>query len=108
MYIYHVLIPDEWSYWKERSFYDPPKLASEGFIHCSFEDQLSGVIERYYRDVPRLAILKIDTAKLVSKLVAEASTNDEQYPHVYGPINTDAVVDIEFRENIDADAATQQ
>jgi uncharacterized protein (DUF952 family) len=41
--------------------------------------------------------LKIDTDKLLSKLVKESSTNDEIYPHIYGRLNRSAVVDVEER-----------
>ena len=91
MNIYHVVLPEVWDEWKDRSYYEAPSLESEGFIHCSFEDQLAGVLKRYYSGVQRVVILTIDSTKLHSKLVAEPSTNDEMYPHIYGPINLDAV-----------------
>jgi uncharacterized protein (DUF952 family) len=42
-------------------------------------------------------ILTIETDKLFSKLVKEPSTNDELFPHIYGRLNTNAVVDVEER-----------
>jgi uncharacterized protein (DUF952 family) len=99
MFIYHVALPEDWEQQKHRSFYEAASLESEGFIHCSFEDQLEGVIERYFRAAPELCILKIDIVKLTSKLVAEPSTNNEEYPHVYGPIDTSAIVNVERRPN---------
>jgi uncharacterized protein (DUF952 family) len=43
-------------------------------------------------------ILKIDPEKLTSKLVNEPSTNNEIYPHIYGPINREAVVEIKEKD----------
>ncbi len=64
----------------------------EGFIHCSFAGQLNGVLERYYSEVESVMILGIDPDKLASELVSEPSTGGENYPHIYGPINRNAIV----------------
>ncbi len=45
----------------------------------------------------RLLILTVETEKLTSRLVNEPSTNNEIYPHIYGPINRDAIVRAETR-----------
>ena len=99
MFIYHIVLPEDWEIWKERSFYEAPSLLTEGFIHCSFEEQLESVISRYYASAPELVVLKITSEKLTSKLVAEPSTGGEIYPHVYGPIDISAVVEAERRSN---------
>jgi uncharacterized protein (DUF952 family) len=97
MFIYHIVLPEVWDETKNKSFYEADSLESEGFIHCSYADQLDGVIERYYADAAKLMILSIDADKLTSTLVSEPSTDGEPYPHIYGPINTDAIVDVEER-----------
>jgi len=97
MFIYHIVLPEVWERFKDRPSYQPESLASEGFIHCSFPSQLEAVLKRYYRGAERVLILKIDTDKLLSKLVKEPSTNNEIYPHIYGRLNHSAVVDIEDR-----------
>jgi uncharacterized protein (DUF952 family) len=69
-------------------------LAEEGYIHCSTAEQWPGVIERYYADAEDLLLLHIDESMLTSPLVYEQlSGMPEPFPHVYGPINVDAVVD---------------
>jgi uncharacterized protein (DUF952 family) len=103
MFIYHIVLPEVWERFKNRPSYQPDSLATEGFIHCSYASQLPGVLKRYYRGVERVLILKIDTEKLFSKLVKEASTNDEIYPHIYGRLNHNAVVDVEDRILMDPD-----
>jgi len=96
MQIYHVVLPEVWDNF-QGVLYEAESLGSEGFIHCSFAEQLDGVLRRYYSSAPRVKILEIDPAKLVSKLVVEPSTGGESYPHIYGPINRDAVVAVEER-----------
>jgi len=97
MFIYHIVLPSDWERSKSRPSYQPESLTTEGFIHCSYPSQLEAVLKRYYSDVERVLILKIDTDKLLSKLVKEPSTNDEIYPHIYGRLNTSAVVDVQER-----------
>lgn len=97
MYIYHIVLPEVWERFKDRPSYQAESLTTEGFIHCSYETQLETVLKRYYSRVEKVLILKIDTDKLLSKLVKEASTNDELYPHIYGRLNRNAVVSIEER-----------
>ena len=46
MLIYHIVLPDKWAEF-DSGLYRHASLATEGFIHCSFEEQLPGVIERY-------------------------------------------------------------
>ena len=98
MFIYHIVLPETWELFKGRPSYEADSLQTEGFIHCSYEGQLDGVISRYYSGVERLLILKLETEKLRSNLVEEPSTNGEIYPHLYGRLNLDAVVAIEERE----------
>ena len=97
MFIYHVALPAVWERYKEKPSYQPDSLAAEGFIHCSYQSQLEGVLERYYNGVDKVVILTIDTDKLFSKLVKEPSTNNELFPHIYGRLNVSAVVDVQER-----------
>jgi uncharacterized protein (DUF952 family) len=96
MLIYHVVLPEEWRS-LETELYRAASLESEGFIHCSFSDQLDAVIGRYYGDKDQVLVLEIDTNALMSRVVNEASTNNEIYPHIYGPINRSSVVRVESR-----------
>jgi uncharacterized protein (DUF952 family) len=97
MLIYHVTTPENWAKYAGRPSYQTESLATEGFIHCSYPNQLDAVIERYYNGVPRIIVLTIDTEKLYAKLVEEPSTGGEIYPHLYGRLNHNAVVKAEER-----------
>ena len=69
-------------------------LQHEGFIHCSTPEQVPGVLARYYSAYPGdLVLLTVDPDLLASPLrwdVVDTVTG-ERFPHVYGPITTDAV-----------------
>lgn len=97
MFIYHIVLPEVWERFKDKPSYQSDSLVTEGFIHCSYPNQLESVLKRYYSAAEKVLILKIDTEKLLSKLVKEPSTNSEIYPHIYGRLNQSAVVAIEER-----------
>lgn len=96
--IYHIVLPEVWEKFKEENFYEADSLSVEGFIHCSFAEQLETVLRRHYKDVKKVLVLQIEPEKLAAKLVAEPSTNNEIYPHIYGKINRGAIIGIEERE----------
>ncbi len=98
MKIYHIVLPEVWESFKDKEFYKAESLDTEGFIHCSFAEQLEDVLKRYYKGVKEVLILEIETDKLNSKLINEPSTNDEIYPHIYGEVNMDSIVKVVSRE----------
>jgi uncharacterized protein (DUF952 family) len=90
--IYHITTQPEWAKAKEQGYYEAPSLHTEGFIHCSEEGQVKGVIERYYKGKTDLLKLVIDTNKLTAPLKYElAPSVGQEFPHVYGAINLEAV-----------------
>ena len=92
--IYHVTTKGEWEEAKRKGVYESPSLATEGFIHCSALEQVAGVRERYFKDQADLIVLTIDTERLQHPLRFElAPSVGEEFPHLYGPLNLDAVVD---------------
>jgi len=94
--IYHVTTAAEWKAAQEKGFYEAASLKAEGFIHCSEEHQVAGVLERYFSGQDNLLKLIIDTTKLTSRYVQEWSPSiRDTFPHIYGPINLEAVIDVE-------------
>jgi len=94
--IFHIVLPEVWAAF-DTDLYRASSLESEGFIHCSFSEQLDRVIERYYSGAEEIVVLEIETDELMSRVLNEASTGNEIYPHIYGPINRDAIVGVTRR-----------
>jgi len=91
--IYHVATAEDWDAWFEQETYQPAAFEREGFIHCCTEEQLPGVLERYFRGKTGLKKLYIDAKRLHAPLKWEiAASTGEYFPHVYGPINRSAIV----------------
>ena len=71
-------------------------LDQQGFIHCSLRHQLRPVAEFLYGDAEEeLVLLVIDAERLSVPVRFEAPEPDaEQFPHIYGPLPVDAVVEV--------------
>lgn len=71
-------------------------LAEEGYIHCSFPEQVAATAERYYAGRDDVIVLVVDPDRLGAPVVVEdLSGSGQSFPHVYGPIPVDAVVAVE-------------
>jgi uncharacterized protein (DUF952 family) len=93
--IFHITTKAEWDAAQRKGFYDTLSLKNEGFIHCSEDRQVSGVLNRYFHDKKDLVKLVVKTEKLKSPFFFDWSTSvEDTFPHVYGPINLEAVEEI--------------
>jgi uncharacterized protein (DUF952 family) len=97
MTIYHLVLPEYWARFQGLSHYQAATFEEEGFIHCSFDSQIEGVLGRYFQGVEKVTILALDTEKIEAKLVVEVAPNGEDFPHIYGPINMSAVTGVSER-----------
>lgn len=93
--IYHLTTQAEWTAQALAAAFLPPDYSREGFIHCCTTDQLQGVLDRYFKGVPDILVLHLDESKLTASLKYEVATHDELFPHLFGPINKDAIIKIE-------------
>ncbi|MFK4086136.1 DUF952 domain-containing protein [Kribbella sp. NPDC020789] len=98
--IFHLAFPDQWAAAVEAGCYrwsTRGKSLDDGatFIHASRHDQVAMVANFVYADVPGpLTLLVIDTERLVSALCDEDLDGiGISFPHIYGPLNLDAVLD---------------
>lgn len=99
--IYHVVPRDEWNARPGRP-YAPASLAEEGFVHCSPDEATTlAVVNAFYRTAPRpLLALVLDEDRLAAECEWEAAVpapppgvaEGVLFPHVFGPLNRDAVV----------------
>lgn len=80
---------------KSSGSYRCESLESEGFIHCCLPEQLPAVVERYYSDASGLKLMHINADELQVAAVFENTVGgDELFPHIYGEINMQAVVEV--------------
>jgi uncharacterized protein (DUF952 family) len=96
----HLVPEPVWRSHTDAQEYQPERFAEEGFIHCTDgEGLVIEVANRYYRDDPRAyLVLDIDLTRLRSPVIFEDETR--QYPHVYGPIEREAVTRVRRVERV--------
>lgn len=89
--IYHLVTRSAWEQAPAEA-YRTDSLASEGFIHCSYSEQVAWAANRFHAGATDLLVVQIDPGQLTSPLKVEAAGHGEMFPHIYGPINRAAVV----------------
>jgi uncharacterized protein (DUF952 family) len=91
--IFHITTRDEADRARAAGEYEPAAFAHEGFIHCSYRHQVTGVANRLFRGRTGLVLFEIDPAKLACRVVDEnLEGGTELYPHIYGRLPMSAVV----------------
>lgn len=99
MNIYHITSRKAWIDATRNGSYATPSLASDGFIHCSTAAQVLPVARQFYRGQRGLVLLVIDTRRLTPEVKWERAAPPDgvdvagSFPHVYGRIALDAVVE---------------
>jgi uncharacterized protein (DUF952 family) len=93
MFIYHITTTREWSAAKTAGTYSPANFITDGFIHCSFKDQVAIVANKYYADINDLVLLKIETDLVPANIIEEnLDGGSENFPHIYGKLPSNAVI----------------
>src|SRR5579859_2125247 len=99
--IYHITRSSDWRAAVVQGSYRlstrDRTLHEVGFIHCSHVHQVAGVANAIYHDERDLVVLVIDADRLDAPLRSEPALVDgggEVFPHIYGPLNLDAVVEV--------------
>jgi len=94
--IYHLVPSDYWESQPTDRLYTPADFAREGFIHCTRgEEQIAVVANRYYRnDQRQWLILVLEEYAITSEIKYEPGRDGLLYPHIYGPLNREAVINV--------------
>ncbi len=91
MPLLHLCRPEEWERALAAGDYRAESLESEGFIHCSTLEQIVATAQRHRAGQQGLLLLVIDPDRVGPEIRYEEAKNGEAYPHIYGPLNIDAV-----------------
>jgi len=94
--IYHIASGADWEQARSAGEYTTSTkgvtLAQQGYLHASAADQVAGVAE-FYRGDTGLVLLVIDEDTVVPEVRYDpVPDRDQPFPHIYGPLNVDAVV----------------
>ncbi len=64
----------------------------DGFIHLSSPDQLEGTLAKHFAGQSDLVVLAVDSGTLGERLQWEPSRGGALFPHLYGPLDLEALV----------------
>ncbi|MEM6453349.1 MAG: DUF952 domain-containing protein [Cyanobacteria bacterium P01_D01_bin.105] len=92
--VFHITEQTAWERAKAAGLYLAPSLETEGFIHFSTESQVVASANRFYKGKSGLVLLTVNPTLLSSDLRYEDTLGHGQFPHLYGPLNLDAVVEV--------------
>jgi uncharacterized protein (DUF952 family) len=98
--ILHLIRAEDYHALAEGEPWRPESLATEGFIHCTAEPEvLLRVANNFYRQFPGdFLVLVIDPAQVAAPVKYEAPAHpsdalaQHRFPHIYGPLNREAIV----------------
>jgi uncharacterized protein (DUF952 family) len=88
----HLAPVDVWNRYAHADHYVPDAYEADGFIHLTIgEANLMEVANLFYKDDPRdYLVLTLDQSKIAAPV--QFDDDSGRYPHVYGHLNTNAVV----------------
>ena len=96
--IYHLAPTARWRDWPVDTPYLPAEYDVDGFVHCTAGDELMlRVANAVYRSTTGdFVLLVIDLQQLTAPLKWEHSTDALAmvFPHIYGPIDRAAIVEV--------------
>jgi len=91
--ILHITQREQWEQAKLVQVYRGDTLDSVGFIHCSTPLQVIKVANTFFPSQEGLLLLCIDSDKVQAEIRYEGFEG-EYFPHIYGPLNPDAVFNV--------------
>lgn len=93
MRLFHITTADAWKRATAAGEYRAPSLETEQFIHLSTDAQWIRTAQRFFRGQHGLVLLSIRPDRLKAEVKFERA-DGEDFPHLYGALNLDAVVEV--------------
>lgn len=92
--ILYITYRDKWDQALNHGEYHPKSLNTEGYIHCSKPSQIIRVANHLFKGQKGLVLLVIYPKEVKPKIKWEGKEETNLYPHIYGPLNLDAVKNV--------------
>ena len=89
-----VITKRNWEIAKTIGEINEASLKEEGFIHCSLLDQALKVAQKHFSNEEDVLLLSINPSLVKAEIKYELASNGQEYPHVYGVINIESIVEI--------------
>lgn len=94
--VFHIIGANAWAGAQHAGEYMPEGFHEEGFIHLSKRQQILRPANLLFKGRSDLVLLEIDVEALTAELRYEPGSHgeDEMFPHLYGPLNLNAVREV--------------
>lgn len=92
--ILHLTTRTAWEQAIKVGEYRGDTLATEGFIHSSTAKQITRTANKFYAGKSDLVVLLIDEDRVKPEVRYEDLNAGDMFPHIYGPLNVDAVIGV--------------
>ncbi|MEZ5980189.1 MAG: DUF952 domain-containing protein [Planctomycetota bacterium] len=97
--LFHVVLEDAFGAARERGDVEwrPSSLASEGFVHLSYAEQVPGTLATHYREHARVLLLELELSDR-AELRDEISRGGALFPHLHRALRLDEVARVHVLE----------
>lgn len=93
--LYRLILPEQWKQAVQNGFFEGSATdRADGFIHLSTAGQVIETAGRWFSGTPELALLRLDRNRLAGAVRLEESRQGDLYPHLYGLLPIEAVMEI--------------
>ena len=90
--LFHITERTSWGTAQSEGIYRADSLDNEGFIHLSTAKQVIETANRFYKGQSELVLLEISEDLMQANLLYDDVPDHGKFPHLYGPLNLDAVI----------------
>ena len=95
--MYHLAWESDWQQSAREGKYYPASLETEGFVHATREpEKVVEVANLFFSEerTEELLLITLDESRVGAPVKDEDPGVGHRFPHIYGPINLAAVLDI--------------
>jgi uncharacterized protein (DUF952 family) len=90
--LYKIMSKQEWKTAQAQGIYEGSEVdRKDGFIHLSAAHQVRATAEKHFSGKADLVLISVRDESLGPSLKWETSRGSDLFPHIYGPLQLDAM-----------------
>jgi uncharacterized protein (DUF952 family) len=94
-FLYKIMSEQEWETAQAQGIYEGSEVdRKDGFIHLSAAHQVRTTAQKHFSGRADLLLVSVLEKNLGKNLKWEASRGDDLFPHIYGPLQPDAISEV--------------
>ena len=93
-FLYKIMSKQEWEKAQAQGIYEGSEVdRRDGFIHLSAAHQVRATAQKHFSGQEDLVLVSVAQESVGPNLKWEASRGGDLFPHIYGPLQLDAIGD---------------